>query len=120
VGQTILEVRGLSMFFPGNKALEGADLSLRFAGVEREFRDPTVAENIFSGHLLKGRSGLLITRLGIPATVLTSRIGSTRPNIASGWELDVIVTGVLLAMAIIPPRAVETLRRRALLRREAA
>jgi hypothetical protein len=29
VGQTILEVRGLSMFFPGNKALEGADLSLR-------------------------------------------------------------------------------------------
>jgi rhamnose transport system ATP-binding protein len=114
VGQTILEMRGVSKFFPGIKALEGVDLTMRsgevhalvgengagkstlvkvltgvhrpnagairFAGKERDFRDPTdarlagiavihqeasmfpdltVAENIFSGHLLKGRSGLL-------------------------------------------------------------
>jgi rhamnose transport system ATP-binding protein len=114
VGQTILEMRGVSKFFPGIKALEGVDLtmrsgevhalvgengagkstlvkvltgvhrpnagSIRFAGEERDFRDPTdarlagiavihqeasmfpdlsVAENIFSGHLLKGPAGLL-------------------------------------------------------------
>ena len=37
---------------------------------------------------------------GIAAVLLTSRIGSTRPNIASGWELEVITTVVLGGVAI--------------------
>jgi rhamnose transport system permease protein len=37
---------------------------------------------------------------GLAAILLTSRIGSTRPNIASGWELDVITTAVLGGVAI--------------------
>jgi rhamnose transport system permease protein len=37
---------------------------------------------------------------GIAAVLLTSRIGSTRPNIASGWELDIITTAVLGGVAI--------------------
>jgi rhamnose transport system permease protein len=102
---------------------------------------------------------------GVAAVLLTSRIGSTRPNIASGWELDVIttvvlggvaitggkgnvpgviiaifllgfmkfgmgvlnvpgkvmniVTGVLLIVAILLPKAVAAARNRALMRRNA-
>jgi rhamnose transport system permease protein len=37
---------------------------------------------------------------GIAAILFTSRIGSTRSNIASGWELDVITTVVLGGVAI--------------------
>lgn len=37
---------------------------------------------------------------GVAAILLTSRIGSTRPNIASGWELDVITSVVLGGVAI--------------------
>jgi rhamnose transport system permease protein len=37
---------------------------------------------------------------GVASILLTSRIGSTRPNIASGWELDVITTAVLGGVAI--------------------
>jgi Ribose/xylose/arabinose/galactoside ABC-type transport systems, permease components len=37
---------------------------------------------------------------GIAAVLLTSRIGSTRPNIASGWELEIITTAVLGGVAI--------------------
>lgn len=37
---------------------------------------------------------------GIAAILFTSRIGSTRSNIASGWELDVIMTVVLGGVAI--------------------
>jgi len=37
---------------------------------------------------------------GIAAVLLTSRIGSMRPNIASGWDLDVITTVVLGGVAI--------------------
>jgi rhamnose transport system ATP-binding protein len=114
VAQTILEMRGLCKFFPGIKALEDVDLTLRsgevhaligengagkstlvkvltgvhrpssgtirFAGELRDFRSPldarmagiavihqeasmfpdlSVAENIFSGHPLRGRTGLL-------------------------------------------------------------
>jgi rhamnose transport system ATP-binding protein len=113
-GRTILEMRGLSKFFPGIKALEDVDFSMRsgevhalvgengagkstlvkvltgvhrptsgtilFDGEYRDFRGPvdaqdagiavihqeasmfpdlTVAENIFSGRLRKGRFGLL-------------------------------------------------------------
>lgn len=100
---------------------------------------------------------------GLAAILLTSRIGSTRPNIASGWELDIIttvvlggvaitggkgnilgviiaifllgfmkfgmgvinvpgkvmniVTGILLVVAILLPRAVEAARKKALLSR---
>jgi rhamnose transport system permease protein len=103
---------------------------------------------------------------GLAAVLLTSRIGSTRPNIASGWEMDVItsvvlggvaitggkgnvggviiaifllgymkfgmgvlnvpgkvmniITGGLLIVAILLPRAIETLRRDALLRGQRA
>jgi Ribose/xylose/arabinose/galactoside ABC-type transport systems, permease components len=37
---------------------------------------------------------------GIAAVLLTARVGSTRPNIASGWELDIITTAVLGGVAI--------------------
>jgi len=37
---------------------------------------------------------------GIAAVMLTSRIGSTRPNIASGWDTDVITIVVLGGIAI--------------------
>jgi rhamnose transport system permease protein len=37
---------------------------------------------------------------GLAAVLLTSRIGSTRPNIASGWELEVITITVLGGVAI--------------------
>jgi rhamnose transport system permease protein len=37
---------------------------------------------------------------GMAAILLTSRIGSTRPNIASGWELEIITTVVLGGVAI--------------------
>jgi rhamnose transport system permease protein len=103
---------------------------------------------------------------GIAAVLLTSRIGSTRPNIASGWELEIIttvvlggvaitggkgnvpgviiatfllgymkfgmgvlnvpgkimniITGVLLIVAILLPRVVESAKRKALLKRTVA
>ena len=37
---------------------------------------------------------------GIAAVLLTSRIGSTRPNIANGWELEVITLVVLGGVSI--------------------
>ena len=37
---------------------------------------------------------------GLAAVLLTSRIGSTRPDIASGWEMDVITSVVLGGVAI--------------------
>lgn len=37
---------------------------------------------------------------GIASVLLTSRIGSTRPNIAEGWELEIITTVVLGGVAI--------------------
>jgi rhamnose transport system permease protein len=37
---------------------------------------------------------------GLAAVMLTSRIGSTRPNIASGWDTDVITIVVLGGIAI--------------------
>jgi rhamnose transport system permease protein len=103
---------------------------------------------------------------GLAAILLTSRIGSTRPNIAAGWETDIIatvvlggvaitggkgkvvgviiatfllgymkfgmgvlnvpgkvmniITGVLLIVAILLPRAVDSARRWALLRKTGA
>lgn len=40
------------------------------------------------------------TMAGLAGILLTSRIGSTRPNIASGWEMEVITTVVLGGVAI--------------------
>lgn len=37
---------------------------------------------------------------GLASVLLTSRIGSTRPNIASGWELEIIVIVVLGGISI--------------------
>ncbi len=37
---------------------------------------------------------------GIAATLLTARIGSTRPNIALGWELDIITMVILGGVSI--------------------
>jgi rhamnose transport system permease protein len=37
---------------------------------------------------------------GLASILLTSRIGSTRPNIAEGWELEIITTVVLGGVAI--------------------
>jgi len=38
---------------------------------------------------------------GIAAVCLTSRLGSTRPSIAQGWELEVVTMGVLGGVAIL-------------------
>lgn len=38
---------------------------------------------------------------GIASIFLTSRIGSTRPNIANGWELEIITTVVLGGVSIM-------------------
>jgi len=38
---------------------------------------------------------------GIASILLTSRIGSTRPNIASGWELEIITSVVLGGVSIM-------------------
>jgi rhamnose transport system permease protein len=38
---------------------------------------------------------------GIASVFLTSRIGSTRPNIANGWELEIITTVVLGGVSIM-------------------
>jgi rhamnose transport system permease protein len=49
------------------------------------------------------RAGLFIfmgIMAGFAAVCLTSRIGSTRPNIAQGWELDVITMVVLGGISI--------------------
>lgn len=49
------------------------------------------------------RTGLFIfmgVMAGFAAVCLTSRIGSTRPNIAQGWELDVITMVVLGGIGI--------------------
>lgn len=45
-------------------------------------------------------SGLTGLMCGLAGVLLTSRIGSTRPNIASGWEMEVITTVVLGGVAI--------------------
>ena len=37
---------------------------------------------------------------GLAATLLTARIGSMRPNIALGWELDIVTMVVLGGVAI--------------------
>jgi rhamnose transport system permease protein len=37
---------------------------------------------------------------GVAAVLLTARIGSTRPNIASGWEMEIVTTVVLGGVAI--------------------
>lgn len=41
------------------------------------------------------------TMSGLAAAFFTSRIGSTRPNMASGWELEVIVVVVLGGVSIL-------------------
>lgn len=38
---------------------------------------------------------------GLAATLLTSRIGSTRPNIAMGWELEIITVVILGGVSIL-------------------
>ena len=38
---------------------------------------------------------------GIAAVLLTSRLGSTRPSIAQGWELEVITMVVLGGVSIL-------------------
>jgi rhamnose transport system permease protein len=37
---------------------------------------------------------------GLAATLLTARIGSTRPNIALGWELEIITMVILGGVSI--------------------
>jgi rhamnose transport system permease protein len=41
------------------------------------------------------------TLSGLASAFLTSRIGATRPNIASGWELEVIAVVVLGGVSIL-------------------
>jgi rhamnose transport system permease protein len=64
--------------------------------------NPTAA--LFSGvpvnrirFLLFALTGLLC---GLASALLTARIGSTRPNIALGWELEVVTVAVLGGMSI--------------------
>ena len=47
--------------------------------------------------IIFGLTGLMS---GLASILLTSRIGSTRPNIANGWELEIITTVVLGGVAI--------------------
>jgi rhamnose transport system permease protein len=73
---------GRKVYAIGNNAI-----SARFSGV----RVNRIRWLVFS---LSG------TMSGLAAILLTSRIGSTRPNIASGWELEIITTVVLGGVAI--------------------
>ncbi len=64
--------------------------------------NPTAAN--FSGilvnrirHIIFAVTGLMS---GLASILLTSRIGSTRPNIANGWELEIITTVLLGGVAI--------------------
>ncbi len=73
---------GRKVYAIGNNAT-----AARFSGVKVERIRLTVS--CLTG-LMSGLAGIL----------LTSRIGSTRPNIASGWEMEVITTVVLGGVAI--------------------
>jgi rhamnose transport system permease protein len=59
----------------------------------------------FSGIPVDGYRLVLFTlnglMAGLAAVLLTSRIGSTRPNIAAGWELEVITMVVLGGVSIM-------------------
>ena len=64
--------------------------------------NPTTS--LFSGINVR-RTKLIIFSLtglmcGLSSVLLTSRIGSTRPNIANGWELEIITTVVLGGVSI--------------------
>ncbi|WP_244271242.1 ABC transporter permease [Thalassospira sp. GB04J01] len=65
--------------------------------------NPTAA--LFSGINVKRHRLFLFTLVGlfagIAAVLLTSRIGSTRPSIAMGWELEVITMVVLGGVNIL-------------------
>ncbi|WP_085585609.1 ABC transporter permease [Thalassospira mesophila] len=65
--------------------------------------NPTAA--LFSGINVKRHRMVLFTLVGlfsgIAAILLTSRIGSTRPSIAMGWELEVITMVVLGGVSIM-------------------
>ncbi len=68
-------------------AIGNNPVASRFSGVPVQ----NVRLGLFAG------TGLLS---GVAAILLTSRIGSTRPNLALGWELDIITTVVLGGVAI--------------------
>ena len=65
--------------------------------------NPTAA--LFSGINVKRHRLFLFTLVGmfagIAAVLLTSRIGSTRPSIAMGWELEIITMVVLGGVNIL-------------------
>jgi rhamnose transport system permease protein len=65
--------------------------------------NPTAA--LFSGINVKRHRMALFTLVGlfsgVAAILLTSRIGSTRPSIAMGWELEVITMVVLGGVSIM-------------------
>lgn len=63
--------------------------------VAAEFSGIRVARVKFSLFLLTGLMS------GLTAILLTSRIGATRPNIAFGWELEVVTLVVLGGVAIL-------------------
>jgi rhamnose transport system permease protein len=73
---------GRRVYAIGNNAI-----AARFSGVR--VKRMRLAVSCLTG-LMSGLAGIL----------LTSRIGSTRPNIASGWEMEVITTVVLGGVAI--------------------
>jgi rhamnose transport system permease protein len=73
---------GRETFAIGNNAH-----AARFSGVD-------VARHRFINFALLGLMS------GLAAVLLTARILSTRPNIANGWELDVVTTVVLGGVAI--------------------
>jgi rhamnose transport system permease protein len=73
---------GRRVYAIGNNAI-----AARFSGVR--VQRMRLAVSCLTG-LMSGLAGIL----------LTSRIGSTRPNIASGWEMEVITTVVLGGVAI--------------------
>jgi rhamnose transport system permease protein len=84
----------------------GFGIVLRFTVVGRRLyamgNNPVAAQ--FSGiavarikFILFGLTGLMS---GLAAVLLTSRIGSTRPNIALGWELEIITMVILGGVSI--------------------
>jgi rhamnose transport system permease protein len=80
---------GLHRTVPGRRlfAIGSNPVAARFSGIEVDrYR---MALFVFSGLMA-----------ALAALMLTGRIGSTRPNIAMGWELDAITMVILGGVAI--------------------
>ena len=74
-----------------------------FAAASRPMRSNPVAARFSGIPVDRYRLVLFIlagTMAGLAAVLLTGRIGSTRPNLAMGWELDAVTIVILGGVAI--------------------